>query len=320
VYKINVCQTGFYRVKYSDPENLEKLGNEVRHQNLPPEDRWGLENDLYAQVKSLDESLENYLDFLKYYEDETDFLPLISIGDNLFNSYLLSDAGNRQKIAQTAILLIEKLLLTIGYKPQPDENHTVGTLRDQFIWQGVFFGSQKVTAFANAAFDKLLQNIPVHPDMVKSIMQAGALSGNASTLDWFLQRLDKSVSEHDRTNVLSAIGCFRDDEIISKVKAYTLSSVPARNQAIPISSMAVNPAVMPGLWDWYKSEKDLITGFHPLIHERVFSSIVPISDNAEPEAVRTFLKQNRIKINPDVVELTLERLLINQRLKNAFSK
>jgi hypothetical protein len=84
--------------------------------------------------------------------------------------------------------------------------------------------------------------------------------------------------------------------------------------------MAVNPAVMPGLWDWYKSEKDLIAGFHPLIHERVFSTIVPVCDNAEPDDIRIFLKQNKIKINPDVVELTIERLVINRRLRKKFNE
>ena len=320
VYKINTRQTGFYRVKYLDPEDLKKLGNEIRHQNLPPEDRWGFENDLYAQVKSSDELLEIYLDFLKYYENETDFLPLRSIADNLHHVFLLSGKANQQTIAQTGIQLIENLLEKIGFEPQLEEGHTVGTLRDQYLWMGVFFGSEKVTAFANAEFDKLLQNGSVHPDMIKSIMQAGALSGSSSTFDWFIQRLDKSGSEHDRTNILSAIGCFKDDEIISKVKAYTLSHVPARNQSIPISSMAANPAVMTGLWDWYQSEKDAISEFHPLIHERVFFSIVPVSDNAEPEAVRTFLKQNMLKINPDVVELTFERLEINRRLRKKFNK
>jgi aminopeptidase N len=320
VYKINTRQTGFYRVKYLNPQDMDKLGNEIRQKTLPSEDRWGLENDLYAQVKSSDESLDTYLDFLKYYENETNFLPLSSIGDNLLNSYLLSGSENRQKIVQTGISLIEKLLLTIGYTPQPHEDHTCGSLRDQYIWQGVVFGSEQVASFANAEFNKLIENIPVHPDMIKSIMQAGALSGNQSTFDWFIQRFEKSASEHDRTNILSAMGCFTDDEIISKVQDYTLRHVPARNQSIPIASLAMNPAVMAGLWDWYKSEKELIAEFHPIIHERVFSVIVPVSDKAEPDAVRIFLKQNMIKINPDVVELTLERLLINQILKKNFSK
>jgi len=320
VYKINTRQTGFYRVKYMDPSDLDTLGNEIMNKTLPPEDRWGLENNLYARVRSSDETLDTYLGFLKYYVNETDFLPLTSIGDNLLNLYLLAGKQNQQKLAQTGISLIENLLLTIGYEPQTDEDHTIGSLRDQYIWQGVVFGSEQVSAFANAEFKKLLDNEPVHPDMMKSIMQAGAFSGNLLTFDWFVNRLENSASEHERTNILAALGCFRSSEIISKVQSFTLKSVPARNQSIPVASMAANPFAMQGLWDWYKSEKDDFANFHPLIHERVFSSIVPVSDNAEPVAVRNFLEQNQININPDVVELTIERLEINRRLRKKISE
>ncbi len=320
VYKINTRQTGFYRVKYMDPEDLNKLGNEIIKKTMPPEDRWGLENDLYARVKSADETIETYLKFLKYYGNETDFLPLRSIADNLLHAYLLSGNVNQQRIVHIGIRLIEKLLLMIGYEPKLHEDHTTGTLRDQYIWQGVFFGSEKVTAFAKTEFQKLLDGGSVNPDIMKSIMQAGALTGNSATFDWFVQRLEKSVSEHDRTNILSALGCFRDEAVIPKVQSFILESVPARNQSIPIAALSLNPAASCGLWEWYTSEKDVFAKFHPLIHERVFSSIVPVSENTEPDAVRTFLKQNQIKINPDVVELILERLMINQRLKKNFSR
>jgi len=314
VYKINTHQTGFYRVKYLNQQDLNKLGNEIRQKNLPPEDRWGLENDLYARVKSADETLDSYLDFLKYYENETDFLPLTSIGDNLLNSYLLAGKQYQQKIAQTGISLIENLLLTIGYEPQTDEDHTIGSLRDQYIWQGVVFGSEKVTSFAHAEFKKLINNEPVHPDIMKSIMQAGAFSGNLLTFEWFIHRFEKSVSEHDRTNILSAIGCFTDDESISKVQDFTLKHVPPRNQSIPIASMAANPAAMDRLWDWYKSEKDDFANFHPLIHERVFSSIIPASNRVTPDDIRNYVSENKLKINPDVMELTIERLIVNRKL------
>ncbi len=51
-YKINDRQTGFYRVRYSDMENLDELGKRVLEKSLPPEDRWGLESDFFALVKS----------------------------------------------------------------------------------------------------------------------------------------------------------------------------------------------------------------------------------------------------------------------------
>ncbi len=319
VYKINTRQTGFYRVKYMDPEDLNKLGNEIRNKILPSEDRWGIENDLYARVKSADETLETYLEFLKYYENETDFLPLRSIADNLLHAYLLSMNTIQYRVAQTGVRLIEKFLSTIGYEARSDEDHTTGTLRDQFIWQGVFFGSEKVAAFARSEFQNLVNGASVNPDIMKSILQAGAFTGNSATLDWFLQRLEKSVSEHDRTNILSALGYFQNQEIIAKVRAFTLNQVPARNQSIPIASLAVNPAARDGLWDWYLSETDLFKQFHPLINERVFASIVPAVTGIFPYDIRRALEANQIKINPDVVDLTLERLTVNRRLHKKFN-
>ncbi len=47
-YKINAGQTGCYRVKYQDTENLEALGTAIRNKTLSPEDRWGLHADLFA--------------------------------------------------------------------------------------------------------------------------------------------------------------------------------------------------------------------------------------------------------------------------------
>ncbi len=319
VYKINTGQTGFYRVNYRDPQNLKKLGSEILCQTVSPEDRWGLENDFYARVASGDESLDAYLDFLKYYANETDFLPLICIADNLRHAYLLSGNANQQKISIIGIRLIEEVLRKIGYAPQPDEAHTRGMLRDQYVWLGIFLGSEKVAAFAETEFQKLVRGGSVHPDMIKSIMQAGAFTGNADTLDWFIERFENTVSEHDRTNVLSALGCFQDHDVLSAVCSFTLTRVPPRNQSIPIAAMALNPAATDGLWEWYTSEKEAFATFHPLIHERVFASIVPVCDALKAEDVRHYLSKNQVKINPGVVELTLERLEVNHRLREKFS-
>ena len=69
-YKVNSAQTGFYRVKYQDAENLSALGHRVRNKMLPSGDRWGLLNDLYAFVKRGDVSMQDYLDFMIDIEKE----------------------------------------------------------------------------------------------------------------------------------------------------------------------------------------------------------------------------------------------------------
>jgi tricorn protease interacting factor F2/3 len=319
VYKINAGQTGFYRVTYLDDENLGCLGHEIRAKKLSPEDRWGIESDLFARVFADAVSPEDYLDFLENYENETGFLPLMSIAANLRNLYFLSGESGRKKIKAIGIRLTENLFSEIGYDAHPDDAHTTGTLRDQYIWLGVLLGSRRILEFAEDQFQKFLQNDPVHPDIAKSILQSAAYNGNAAVFDWMIQRYENAESEHDRTNVLSALGCFRIPEILSKVRAFTLVHVPPRNQSIPVAAMAENPTAVERLWEWYTTEKAVFAEFHPLIHERVFASIVPVCKDLKADAVRRFLSENQIKINPDVVSLTLERLSLNLRLRQKMN-
>jgi aminopeptidase N len=101
-YKINDRQTGFYRVKYSDVKNLDELGNRVLEKSLPPEDRWGLENDFFARVKSGDASLEEYLQFISFYENEDAYLPLTGMASNLYSAYLVMGDSWRRRISSLA--------------------------------------------------------------------------------------------------------------------------------------------------------------------------------------------------------------------------
>jgi aminopeptidase N len=73
-YKINPGQTGFYHVGYNDAENLARLGGMVARQQLPPMDRWGLQNDLFARVKAGRGPYGGILDMADNYSGEA-FLP-----------------------------------------------------------------------------------------------------------------------------------------------------------------------------------------------------------------------------------------------------
>jgi len=176
-YKINGQQTGFYRVKYEDAKNLNRLGKLVLGQKLSPEDRWGLEHDLFALVKSGAESMETYLDFLDYYGNENAFLPLMSIAGNLFQAFLVMDGNMKDKIAAKGRKLFESILSAVGLEPVDGESHATAILRDQFLWHAVVYGAKAATAFAREKFADLKNEKPVHPDIQKSMMQAGAFRG-----------------------------------------------------------------------------------------------------------------------------------------------
>ncbi len=318
-YKINTRQNGFYRVCYKDPDNLQKLGKQVEEKNLSPEDRWGLEQDHFALVKAGMASVESYLSFLSHYSDEKAFLPLMSIADNLHQAYLIVKSGLKEKIARSGRRIAEQVLSDLGFEPVEGESHAVAVLRDQILWQAVLYGSPIADEFARKKFNELSSGASIHPDIKKSVLQTGAFRGDLDTFAWFTDRIKQAVSEHDRMNFLASLGCFSDPVLIEKTQQYLLTEVPDRNRFIPVAALCQNPQAIPLMWRWYLSHRDELEQSHPLLYERVIASIVPVCGLERVDEVRSFfddyIKKHRMLT--DVIRLSLERLKINHRMRDA---
>jgi aminopeptidase N len=320
-YKINERQTGFYRVRYNDIKNMQELGKRVSRSELSSEDRWGLQNDLYAQVKSGDVSINDYLNFLSNYTNEDDFLPLMGIAENLFHAYLVLENQDRQQIASFGKSFLERVLTHIGYEPDVNEKHTMSILRDRIIYHAALYGSKDIEDVSLIKFTSLMSNETIHPDILRSIMQVGALHGNDKVFDWFDRRFNTSESEHDRMNILVALGCFREKKLIERAQQYILNKVPSRNKFVPIVAMAANPHASPYMWDWYRSKLNNLEQFHPLHYERVIAGIIPVCGLGKEDEVMAFFKNyiKRKSIAKDTIKLSLEKLEINCRMRHSHT-
>ena len=320
-YKANEGETGFYRVHYTDHGNLAELGARMADQTLSPVDRWGLQDDFYAMVKGGLASLEEYLDFLSFYSKEDAFLPLTGVADNVYHAHLIVEEQYRERTASFGRSFLEGVLKRIGYEPRIDENLTTSILRDQIMWHAALYGSGEANAFGLEKFRELIKGEKIHPDIAKSIMKIGALKGEQDAFEWFDKRINTSESEHERMNILLAMGSFSDKGMIEEAETYILEQVPDRNKFVPIAALASNPHAIPGLWTWYVSNLEAFEGFHPMHYERVITSIVPIGGIGREEEVRAFFedymkKKERAR---DVIKLSLERLEINARMRKSAS-
>lgn len=322
-YKVNSGQTGFYRVRYLEKDNLVELGKCAARRELSPTDRWGLQNDLYALALSRDIPIDEYLDFVSnYYSGEEAYLPLSSISSNLYHAYLIMEGSRREKIASMGRSLFERVLSDIGYEPRQEERHNISILRDHMLWHAALLGSGEATGFAMKEFSALMKEKRVHQDIMRSVMQVGALNGGPEVMRWFERRLESSESEHDRMNILSAMGSFRERPLIETALEFTLAKVPDRNKFVPIQQMAVNPYAIPGIWEWYVSHLDRLEQLHPVHYERVIGGIVPYGGLGREEQVRVFFKDYLEKKEKarDVIKLSLERLEINSMLRGSESQ
>jgi tricorn protease interacting factor F2/3 len=320
-YKLNHRQTGFYIVSYRNARDLADLGRRIQARSLAPEDRWGLQNDFYSLCRRGDVTLDDYLAFLSHYRNEEGFLPLMSIADNLHHSYLIMPDDRKEKIASLARPWFEDILDRIGFEPGEGEKQTLSILREQLIWHCILYGSGVLADFARIRFENLLQGDSIHPDIMKSTLQAGAFTSGETAFDWLDKRFHHTESEHERMNILTALGSFNQRETLVKAQRYVLETVPARNTFVPVTAMAANPFAIPLLWDWYVSNLERIEQFHPMMYERVVGAIVPVAGVEHPEKVSRFFQEYLEKSGKaaDVIKLSLERLAINARMRRVAS-
>lgn len=317
-YKLNGGQTGFYRVQYADAENLAALGDLVLKGSMSHTDRWGLQNDLYALVRAGRLSLDTYLDFLKYYDQEEGYLPLVSIAANLQHAYRVIPGQGHSKIGEIGRSLADRVLSKIGMSPKEEEPHTRAALRNQLLWKAAAWGSTSASAFAVDAFEQMMAGKSIHADIARSVMQVGALKKGAAALEWFKLRFSESASEHERMNILAGMVAFDQWDLVEAALDFTLEHVPPRNQFMPIAAAGGNNTVAEHLWEWYQKHLKTLEAFHPLLYERVITGIVPLGGLGHESGVDTFFdaylkEQPQLK---DAVELALEYLKINSQLRS----
>jgi len=324
-YLINCGRTGFYRARYLEERNLRMLGDAIKRKSLPPEDRWGIENDLFASVKSGDMAIDPYLSYLDHFQTEDAFLPVSGITDHLFHLFLLLYSKNDAKIDPEKRSRIESLaksfagrtLKSMGYEPAAEEPHSVSLLRDRLLWHAVVYGSPEAESFVEEKIDRLKTGEGIPADIQKAVMQAAAWMQDEEGYRILEERFHNAQSEHERINILTAMGCFRQMDLLQRSLRFTLDAVPDRNKFVSIVSAAANPAAGAFLWEWYLSHRTELESIHPLLYERVITGIIPICGIGQAEAVKEFFDayMQETSILKDAIRMSLERLETNRMLR-----
>jgi len=318
-FKVNIEQTGFYRVKYEKKE-LEELGKLVLNKKPSSLDRFGLQSDLYALVRSLDYSIDDYLDFIgNYYQQEDEYLPLIGISNNLMNAYLVFES-RRDKISSVGRKIFQQVFEKIGYDPKDDEEHLVSVLRDNLLWTAFTFGDEEVAKFGLKRFQELFDGKTIHPDIMASILKIGAASDERA-FDYFIEKLETpETPEHEKINILTALSCFKNKENLFKTLNYILEKVPNKNKFFPLRQISKNLVILHDLWRWFLDNIEALENLHPILFGRVIVSLIPLAGLGKEAEVKDFFKNyiSKKDLDKDTIKMAVEMMEINSRLRNVY--
>ena len=316
-FKINDGQKGFFRVKYEQTA-LDSLGRLIEEKSISNVDRWSIHHDLFALCISNQTSFRDYLDFVRHYEEEDDYVVLSDIIGSLNFFYTaLSKEKFWQEIKEFNLDFFNKIFARLGWDTVKGEKSTTALLRGQVISSLGRLDDEKIISEAKSRFSKLLKTGQLNPDLRGPVYSIIAWSGDASTYQKILGLYRKAPTQEEMVRLLSSLANFKDKKLLAKTLSFTLSKeVRTQNLFQPIARMVTNPYGKELVWPWIKQNwKGIVSRFgvgNPLLN-RIVGSVSIEADLEKEKEIKRFFTKHHVPGTEMKLAQTLERIRIHAR-------
>ncbi|RYR42255.1 hypothetical protein Ahy_A08g038721 isoform B [Arachis hypogaea] len=327
--KVNVDQTGFYRVKYDEPL-AARLRYAIDKQLLSTADRYGILDDLFALCMARQESLTSLINLMGAYRGEVEYIVL---------SNLISISYKVRRIAADAvpdlvdyfkqffINLFQYTAERLGWEPKPGESHLDAMLRGEILTALAQFGHDPTLEEANKRFQAFLndRNTPLcSPDIRKAtyvaVMQQASKS-NRLGYESLLKVYRETDLSQEKIRILGSLSDTPDPDLVLEVLNFMLSP-EVRSQDV-IMGLPTSPEGRDVAWEWLKENWERIlktygSGF--LITRFVSAVVSPFASVEKAKEVEEFFVSHGTQSIARTLKQSLERVNINanwvQSVKN----
>lgn len=317
-FKVNAGQKGFYRVKY-DEASLGEIGDLVEAKGISNLDRWSIHNDLAAFVLAGKYPLKYYLDFVRHYEEEDDYVVLSDIVGFL-NFLHVQFAGEKfaEEIKEFNQYFMNVVFQRIGWDQAKGEKPTQALLRNMLIGSLGRLGDPQILQEARFRFSGLSRNRPLNPDLRSAVYSTVAWNGDAATYRQLVAMYRKAGTQEEKVRLLGSLAAFQEKSLLAKTLSFVLSKeVRTQNLFVPIARMVANPNGKELVWPWIgKNWKSLVKKFgvgNPLLN-RIVGSVSVMADSKKEREVRTFFAKHGVPGIEMKLAQSLERIRIHARL------
>lgn len=222
--KINPGTIGYYRTRYT-PEMLDLLIPAIKSQTLPPLDRLGLIDDLFALVQAGRAPTREVLKLIDAYRNETNYTVWSSITNSLIKlQTLLSHTDVDKQFNEYSIRLYAPIADRLGWDFKSGESHLDTLLRSLVLNRLISCGSTATIEEAKRRFKLHASGEHVLPaDLRSTCYKAVMQNGDITTYEEML-RLYRATDLHEEKDRISrALGSFKEVDILKRVIDFALS-------------------------------------------------------------------------------------------------
>ncbi|XP_042961128.1 aminopeptidase M1-like isoform X2 [Carya illinoinensis] len=318
--KINVDQTGFYRVKY-DEDLAVKLRYAIENKYLSPTDRFGILDDSFALCMARQQSLSSLLTLMGAYRGEPEYIVL----SNLINiSYkvatIAADAAPEllDYVKQFFISLFQPTAEMLGWEPKKGEGHLDAMLRGEILNALAVFEHDLTLNEANRRFLAFLgdRNSPLLPPDIRkaayvAVMQKVSTS-NRLNYESLLRVYRETDLSEEKTCILSSLAFCPDPDIILEVMNFLLSSEVRSQDAV--FGLAVSKEGRENAWTWLKVNWEHISevwGSSHLLTRFVSTIVSPFASFEKAKEIEEFFATRTKSSIARTLKQSIERVHIN---------
>lgn len=252
--KVNPGTVGYYRTRYTS-DMLQLLRPAITDQTLPPLDRLGLLDDLFALVQAGQTSTIEVMKLIESYRNETNYTVWTSITNSLSKlQILLSHTDLDEKFNQFGIQLYKPVAERLGWDAKPDESHLHTLLRGLVLNRLVSFSCPDTLAEATKRFNLHASGESLLPADIRSACYKAVLqTGNIDTYDAMLKLYRATDLHEEKDRISRALGSIRNVDILRKVVDFAMSNeVRAQDSVFVIVAVAMNAKGRDMTWQFFK--------------------------------------------------------------------
>ncbi|KAL9442141.1 hypothetical protein AB3S75_020621 [Citrus x aurantiifolia] len=320
--KLNVNQTGFYRVKY-DKDLAARLGYAIEKKQLSETDRFGILDDHFALCMACQQTLTSLLTLMASYREETEYTVLSNL---ITISYkigrIAADARPEllDYLKQFFISLFQNSAEKLGWDSKPGESHLDALLRGEIFTALALLGHKETLNEASKRFHAFLadRTTPLLPPDIRkaayvAVMQKVSAS-DRSGYESLLRVYRETDLSQEKTRILSSLASCPDVNIVLEVLNFLLSSEVRSQDAV--YGLAVSIEGCETAWKWLKDNWDHISktwGSGFLITRFISSIVSPFASYEKVREVEEFFSSRCKPYIARTLRQSIERVQINAK-------
>ncbi|KAH8252193.1 hypothetical protein KR026_011809 [Drosophila bipectinata] len=314
--KINPGTVGYYRTRYS-AEMLEQLMPAVEKMELPPLDRLGLIDDMFAMVQAGHAGTAEVLALVDSYRNETNYTVWTAITNSLTNLHILiSHTDLMDDFHRFGRSLYEPVATRLGWEARDGENHLDTLLRSLVLTRLVSFRSDEVIEVARHRFRSHVNGTSLLPADLRTTCYKAVLQDGDEKIFEEMLNLYRATDLHEEQDRISrALGCSGDVKLLRRVIDFAMSGeVRAQDSVFVIVAVAINPKGRDMAWEFFKeNNKQLLERYQGgfLLSRLIKYLIENFASEERAKEVEDFFKANPIPGTERTVSQAVETIRLN---------